>query len=143
MVIDLPQRMVGVWNAAFGSGARSASSPVGIIGVGRMAGEIVDSSSYAFLSKIQLMLSLLASLNLALFVFNMIPLLPLDGGHIAGAIWEWIKRGWFKATRRGAAPKPVDMARLMPLTYAVIIVLGAMSLLLAYADIVKPISLPG
>jgi membrane-associated protease RseP (regulator of RpoE activity) len=143
VVIDLPQRMVGVWNAAFGPSERSASSPVGIIGVGRMAGEIADSSSYAFLSKIQLMLSLLASLNLALFVFNMIPLLPLDGGHIAGAVWEWIKRGWFKATRRDASPKPVDMARLMPLTYAVIIVLGAMSLLLAYADIVKPISLPG
>jgi membrane-associated protease RseP (regulator of RpoE activity) len=143
VVIDLPKRMVGVWNAAFGPSERSASSPVGIIGVGRMAGEIADSSSYAFLSKIQLMLSLLASLNLALFVFNMIPLLPLDGGHIAGAVWEWIKRGWFKATRRDASPKPVDMARLMPLTYAVIIVLGAMSLLLAYADIVKPISLPG
>ncbi|WP_170026622.1 site-2 protease family protein [Planctomonas sp. JC2975] len=143
VVINLPQRMVGVWNAAFGPDERSASSPVGIIGVGRMAGEIADSSSYAFVSKIQLMLSLLASLNLALFVFNMIPLLPLDGGHIAGAIWEWIKRGWFAATRRGSSPKPVDMARLMPLTYAVIIVLGAMSLLLAYADIVKPISLPG
>jgi len=141
--INLPERMVGIWNAAFGSEERSASSPVGIVGVGRMAGEIADSTSYAFVSKIQLMLSLLASLNLALFVFNMVPLLPLDGGHIAGAVWEWIKRGWFKATRRGASPKPVDMARLMPVTYAVIIVLGAMSLLLAYADIVKPISLPG
>jgi membrane-associated protease RseP (regulator of RpoE activity) len=143
VIVNLPERMVGIWNAAFGSSERSASSPVGIIGVGRMAGEIADSSSYAFVSKIQLMLSLLASLNLALFVFNMIPLLPLDGGHLAGAIWEWLKRGWFKATRRGSSPKPVDMARLMPLTYAVIIVLGAMSLLLAYADIVKPISLPG
>lgn len=143
VVVNLPQRMVGVWNAAFGSSERSASSPVGIIGVGRMAGEIADSPSYAFVSKIQLMLSLLASLNLALFVFNMIPLLPLDGGHIAGAIWEWLKRGWFALTRRSRSPKPVDMARLMPVTYAVIIVLGAMSLLLAYADIVKPITLPG
>lgn len=141
--VNLPERMVGIWNAAFGAGERSASSPVGIIGVGRMAGEIADSSTYAFVSKIQLMLSLLASLNLALFVFNMIPLLPLDGGHIAGAVWEWIKRGWFKATRRSSSPKPVDMARLMPLTYAVIVVLGAMSLLLAYADIVKPVTLPG
>ena len=141
--INLPQRMVGIWNAAFGSQERAANSPVGIIGVGRMAGEIADSSGYAFASKIQLMLSLLASLNLALFVFNMVPLLPLDGGHIIGAVWEWIKRGWFKATKRAASPKPVDMARLMPVTYAVIIVLGAMSLLLAYADIVKPISLPG
>lgn len=143
VIVNLPERMVGIWNAAFGSSERSASSPVGIIGVGRMAGEIVDSASYAFVSKIQLMLSLLASLNLALFVFNMIPLLPLDGGHIAGAAWEWLKRAWFRATRRGGSPKPVDMARLMPLTYAVIIVLGAMSLLLAYADIVKPIALPG
>jgi membrane-associated protease RseP (regulator of RpoE activity) len=143
VIINLPERMVGVWNAAFGSGQRSASSPIGIVGVGRIAGEIADNPSYAFVSKIQLMLSLLVSLNLALFVFNMVPLLPLDGGHIIGAVWEWIKRGWFKATSRRGSPKPVDMARLMPLTYAVVIVLGAMSLLLAYADIVKPISLPG
>ena len=139
VVINLPQRMVAVWNAAFGSGPREADGPVGIIGVGRLAGDAVSSPS-PVIDRIQFILSLLASLNIALFVFNMIPLLPLDGGHIVGAAWEWIKRVYAKVFRR-REPHPVDMAKLMPVTFAVIVVLGAMSLLLAYADIVKPITL--
>jgi membrane-associated protease RseP (regulator of RpoE activity) len=139
VIVNLPERMVGVWNAAFGSGERSANSPVGIIGVGRATGEIVSDNQYPVVARVQFVLNILASLNIALFVFNMIPLLPLDGGHIIGAIWEAIKRGWAKVFRR-KEPHPVDMARLMPVTYVVVIVLGAMSLLLAYADIVKPIS---
>jgi Predicted membrane-associated Zn-dependent proteases 1 len=140
VVINLPQRMVGVWNAAFGPGPRQADGPVGIIGVGRVAGDVASNTQYPVVAKVQTMLSLLASLNIALFVFNMVPLLPLDGGHIAGAVWEWIKRAWAKAFHR-SQPRPVDMARLMPVTFAVIVVLGAMSLLLAYADIVKPITI--
>jgi membrane-associated protease RseP (regulator of RpoE activity) len=73
---------------------------------------------------------------------NMIPLLPLDGGHIIGAIWEWIRRAFAKLFKR-RDPGPVDMAKLMPITFVVIIVLGGMSLLLAYADIVKPVNLLG
>ncbi|TAM67631.1 MAG: PDZ domain-containing protein [Microbacteriaceae bacterium] len=140
IVIDLPQRMVGVWNAAFGPAQRAADSPVGIVGVGRLAGDIASSNVIPVVGKVQTMLSLLASLNIALFVMNMIPLLPLDGGHILGAVWEWIKRAWAKVLRR-REPHPVDMARWMPVTFVVVVVLGAMSVLLAYADIVKPITL--
>jgi membrane-associated protease RseP (regulator of RpoE activity) len=142
VVINLPERMVGIWNAAFGPAQRSINSPIGIVGVGRIAGEVASDNAIPIVSKVQTMLSLLASLNIALFVFNMIPLLPLDGGHIAGAIWEWIRRSVAKVFKR-RDPGPVDMAKLMPLTFVVIIVLGAMSLLLVYADIVKPVTLPG
>ncbi len=76
---------------------------------------------------------------MALFVFNLIPLLPLDGGHVAGALFEGIRRFFAKLFRR-PDPGPVDTARLIPLTLAVVVVLGAMSALLIYADIVKPIS---
>lgn len=142
MIINLPDRLVQVANAAFGSGERDPNGPISVVGVGRVAGEIVSIDTIPVASKIASMLGLLASLNIALFVFNLIPLMPLDGGHIAGALWDGIRRTFAKLFGR-KKPAPVDMAKLMPLTFAVVIVLGGMSLLLIYADIVKPINLFG
>lgn len=121
-----------------------------IIGVGRIAGEVASTPSDAgspgglagptWGDRIMSLLSLVASLNIALFAFNLIPLLPLDGGHIAGALFEGARRQIAKL--RGAPdPGPVDTARMLPLTYTVFILLIAMTLLLGYADIVKPITL--
>jgi membrane-associated protease RseP (regulator of RpoE activity) len=140
IVLDLPRRLVGVANAAFGSGPRDPNGPIGLIGVGRIAGQIATAHTATIPERIAGLLSLLASLNIALFVFNLIPLMPLDGGHIIGALWEGLKRGFAKVFHR-RDPGPVDTAKVIPLTFAVVIVLGAMSLLLFYADIVKPITL--
>jgi membrane-associated protease RseP (regulator of RpoE activity) len=140
VVLNLPARMVGVWNAAFSSAPRDPNGPIGVIGVGRIAGEITTNGA-PFESQLEELLGVLASLNIALFVFNLIPLMPLDGGHIIGALWEGLKRGTARLLHR-ADPGPVDTAKVVPLTFAVVIVLGAMSLLLVYADIVKPITLP-
>ena len=142
LIVDLPQRMVGVWNAAFGTGPRDPNGPISVVGVGRAAGELTALNNVPVVDKVYTMIGLLASLNIALFVFNLIPLLPLDGGHIAGALWEGIRRSWAKLFKR-RDPGPVDMAKLMPLTMAVVVVLGGMSLLLIYADIVKPVNLFG
>jgi membrane-associated protease RseP (regulator of RpoE activity) len=140
IVINLPQRLVGVWNAAFSSAPRDPNGPIGLVGVGRIAGQITTDGS-PFEQQLQLLLTVLASLNIALFVFNLIPLMPLDGGHIIGAIWEGVKRGIAKLFHR-RDPGPVDTAKVVPLTFAVVVVLGAMSLLLLYADIVNPVVLP-
>lgn len=142
MILNLPQRLVDVAKAAFGPGERDPNGPISVVGVGRVAGEIASIDSVPVASKVAGMIGLIGSVNIALFVFNLIPLLPLDGGHVAGALWEGLRRSLAKVFRR-PEPGPVDTARLMPLTFAVVIVLGGMSLLLIYADIVKPISIFG
>ncbi|WP_199068299.1 MULTISPECIES: site-2 protease family protein [unclassified Leucobacter] len=141
VVVGLPQRMVDVWNAAFGPEQRDPNGPMSVVGVGRLAGEIVSTDA-PVAAKAQVMFGLLGSLNVALFVFNLVPLMPLDGGHVAGAIYEAIKRG-IARLRRKPDPGPVDTAKMVPITFGVVIMLGAMTVLLVYADLVKPISFFG
>ena len=147
VVFTLPQRMSGIVTAAFGSGTRDPSL-MSVVGVGRVAGEVADGqlsgvggpSSGA--AKLVILLSLIASLNLALFVFNLIPLTPLDGGQAAGALWEGLKR---QVARLRGRPNPgyVDVAKALPVTYVVAIALIGMTVLLMYADVVNPIKLGG
>jgi membrane-associated protease RseP (regulator of RpoE activity) len=140
--VKIPQKMVGVWHAAFGSQSRDANGPISVVGVGRIAGDVADNGGVSLTAKFVFLVSLIASLNLALFVFNLIPLLPLDGGHVAGALWEAVKRGAARVTRR-ADPGYVDVAKALPIAYAVSMVLIVMSALLIYADVVNPVQLGG
>ncbi|MFX0537703.1 M50 family metallopeptidase [Ornithinimicrobium sp. Y1847] len=144
VVLTLPQRLVDVGQAAFGSQERDAEGPMSVVGVGRVAGDVAQDGIAGVVEstgdKLWLVVSLLASLNMALFVFNLIPLLPLDGGHIAGALWEAVKKAWARV-RGLPAPGPVDTAKALPIAYAVAIGLLGMTVLLIYADIVKPIRL--
>lgn len=119
---------------------RDPNGPLSVVGVGRLAGEIASIDAIPLLDKAASMVGVFASLNIALFVFNLIPLLPLDGGHVLGAIWESVRRGWAKL--RGAKdPGPVDISKAAPITLVVIALLGVMSIVLIAADIFKPITL--
>ncbi|WP_426324507.1 M50 family metallopeptidase [Microbacterium sp. E-13] len=118
---------------------RDPNGPLSIVGASRLSGEVAAADS-PVLNRVAGFLSLLASLNIALFVFNLIPLLPLDGGHIAVALWEGIKRAWAKLFRR-PPPKPVDATRLVPLTFAVFIALLVMGGVLILADLFNPVTL--
>ena len=144
--LKLPEKLVGVYQAAFGTADRDAEGSMSVVGVGRMGGEVASGDlgmlADSFGARMVLLLSLLASLNIALFVFNMVPLLPLDGGHIAGALWEGVKKTWARVLGR-PDPGPVDIAKALPVAYSVAIGLIAMTLLLVYADLVNPIRLGG
>ncbi|WP_354568911.1 site-2 protease family protein [Glaciihabitans sp. UYNi722] len=140
LILNLPQRLIDVAKAAFGSGARDPNGPVGVVGVGRLAGEVAATNSVSLSQRLSTLIGIVASVNVALLVFNLVPLMPLDGGHVAAALWEGIRRFFAKLFKR-RDPGPVDAARIIPLTFAVVIILGGMSLLLLYADIVKPITL--
>ncbi|QIZ34204.1 RIP metalloprotease [Saccharopolyspora sp. ASAGF58] len=138
-VVELPQRVPDLINAIFG-GERHQDSPVGIVGASRLGGEVLASDDFGVDARIIMMFNLLAGVNLSLFVFNMLPILPLDGGHVAGAIWEGIRRGFARLVRR-PDPGPFDTARLMPLAYAVSLIFIAYSLLVLVADVVNPVKL--
>ena len=140
VVVHVPQKMVGIFQAAFGSGERDRNGPISVVGVGRVGGEIAsaDLGAGSTGAKFVTLISLVASLNMALFVFNLIPLLPLDGGHVAGALWEGLKRRGAKLLGR-ADPGHVDVAKALPVAYTMAVLLIGMSALLIYADIVKPV----
>ncbi|NHN54303.1 site-2 protease family protein [Calidifontibacter sp. DB0510] len=140
VVLDIPRKMVGVAHAAFGSGQRDANGPMSVVGVGRIAGDVAQARQISLADRFVILLSILASLNLALFVFNLVPLLPLDGGHIAGAIVEAIKRPIMRA-RGVKGPVYVDVAKALPVAYGVSLLLVVMFGLLMYADIVNPVKL--
>jgi membrane-associated protease RseP (regulator of RpoE activity) len=142
VIVNIPQKMVGVVQAAFGSGERDPNGPISVVGVGRVGGEVAsaDLGADGTTAKLMMLLGIIASLNMALFVFNLIPLLPLDGGHVAGALWEGVKRRWARV-RGTADPGYVDVAKALPVAYTVALVLVTMSALLIYADIVKPVKL--
>ncbi|RKR73829.1 M50 family metallopeptidase [Frondihabitans australicus] len=140
LIVHLPQKVVQTAESTFTGQKRDPNGPVSVFGVGRLAGEVATLHSVPILDRLSTLVGLLASLNVALFVFNLIPLLPLDGGHIAGAIIEGVRRFFAKVFKR-RDPGPIDIAKAAPLTMAVVAVLGVMSAILIYADIVNPISL--
>lgn len=139
-LISLPVRLWDlVSQTLIGGGDRSLDSPVSVVGVSMLGGEIAAMDE-PFLAKAASILGLVASLNLFLALFNLVPILPLDGGHVAGALYEGVRRK-FAALRGRPDPGPVDIARMMPIAYLAAGVLIVMGVIVIWADIVKPISL--
>ena len=113
---------------------------IGLIGAGRISGEVLASEETVSVKALQFIL-LMAGLNVFVGVFNLLPLLPLDGGHLAVLGFEQLRdrlrrmRGYVGELQR------VDLTKLLPLTYGVVVVFAALTVLIAGADIVNPITL--
>lgn len=139
-ILRLPARVYGVAQTLVTNGERDVNSPLSVVGVGRIAGEVAAQEQISLRDRAASLVSLVAQMNLMLFVFNLIPLLPLDGGHVLGALWEGLRRGLARLTGR-PDPGPFDPVKLLPLTYLVAGAFLLMTVILVTADIFKPISL--
>jgi membrane-associated protease RseP (regulator of RpoE activity) len=138
-LFEFPARVFGLAGDLFTETPRDPEGPVSVIGIGRISGQIASTEEVPTIYKAGDLITLLASVNLFLFVFNMVPVLPLDGGHIAGALYEGARRQ-IARLRRKPLPGPVDTAKMLPVAYAMSLVLLAMSVIVILADIIKPMA---
>lgn len=129
-----PEKVPKLWSAVTGE-KRDPETPISVVGASRIGGELFNRGEWPSF------ILLLAALNFFVGIFNLLPLLPLDGGHIAIA-WFERARSWVFARLGKTDPGRVDYFKLMPVTYAVIIIFGGFTLLTVAADIVNPITLP-
>lgn len=134
-IAAFPAKLPGVAASIFG-GERDAESPMSVVGASRVGGELVQRNLWASF------LQMLATLNFFLALFNLIPLPPFDGGHIAVVFYE-VVRDFLRRLRGKPAAGPADYTKLMPLTYAIAAVLLAVGLVTIVADVVNPIRLFG
>jgi membrane-associated protease RseP (regulator of RpoE activity) len=137
---NLPGKVWGVAKAIVGIQERDQDSPVSIVGGTRFSGEIVSSDRLEVTEKVVFFGSLVAGFNFFIGMFNFIPLLPLDGGHIASALWEAVRRGFARLFGR-PDPGYVDAAKLLPVAYVVASCLLVLSLVLIVGDLVVPVRL--
>ncbi len=141
-VVALAQFPVKVWNVAVDmvtGQPRDIYGPISIVGASAIAGEAAVQDA-PVLEKAAMFASLLGSINLFLALFNLVPLPPLDGGHIVGALWEWLRRTAARLTGR-PDPGPVDTAKMVPVAYAVGGFLLLCGIVLIVADIVTPVKI--
>ena len=128
---SLPDQISGLWHAVTDGGHRDPRSPVSVVGVSRISGQMLAAHDYSSL------FGVIAAMNIFLGLFNLLPLPPLDGGRIAADCLGALRS---HAARRRRLPLP-NLALLTPLTYLLVAALGMFSLLVIAADLVNPINL--
>ena len=134
---QLPGALPDLFHANRGSTA--AGNVTSVVGAARDTGQEV-SSNVGWQQKVEFVLLLIASLNIFVGLLNLLPLLPMDGGHVAVVIWERI-RAWFARLRGRADPGLVDYRKLVPLSFGIFLVLIVLGVTLIAADIVNPVNI--
>jgi membrane-associated protease RseP (regulator of RpoE activity) len=138
-IVELPSRVPALFGAVFLGEERDVNGPIGVVGVSRIGGEIL-AQDIPVGQEIAFFLQLLAAVNISLFLFNLLPIPPLDGGQIFPALWEAVKKRIARLRGR-PDPGPVDVAKLLPVAYVVALVFIAWSGLLLVADVINPVRL--
>ena len=137
-LITLPSKVPALFRQSFLGAKRDANGLVGVVGVAQATAATASNHALTFGDKLETFLLIIASLNIFVGIFNLLPLLPLDGGHMAVAVADGFRR--WRARRSGLPePAPIDLEKLMPITAVVFILLVALSLMLLAADIFNPV----
>ena len=136
----LPEKIPALWGATVRGEERDPNGLVGVVGVARVSGEAVGSDKLTVMERLATFVLIVASLNIFVGVFNLLPILPLDGGHMAVAIADSI-RASFARLRGRPRPAPIDVTVLTPITMVVFVVLATLTLLLLVADVINPVTL--
>ena len=139
-LVGLPAQIPSLFGQTFLGEERNGEGLVGIVGVARVSGEAASSGVLTSGEKLATFLLLVASLNIFVGIFNLVPILPLDGGHIAVALYEGARNKIYRM-RGKEIPGPVDVEKLTPITVVVLALLIFLTLLLLFADIFNPINL--
>jgi membrane-associated protease RseP (regulator of RpoE activity) len=137
-IISLPTKIPARGGATVSGTDRDPNGLVGIVGVAQVTGQAASTEGLSTSERIQTFLLIIASLNFFVGVFNLLPILPLDGGHMAVAIADEV-RALFARIRGRARPEGINVNKLAPFTMAVFVLLAALTVLLLAADIINPI----
>ena len=139
-LVSLPAKIPALWGQTFQGEERDVDGLVGIVGVAAVSGQVTASDQMNWAERVGAFLLIVASLNFFVGVFNLLPILPLDGGHMAVAIADEIRA--FLARLRGKPrPAPIDVTVLTPVTMVVFVLLAVLTVMLLVADIINPVNL--
>jgi len=136
----LPSKVPQLIRQTFMGEERNPDGLVGIVGAARVSGDAVSSQKLNSNERVTTFILIVASLNIFVGLFNLLPFLPLDGGHMAIAIADEF-RALFARIRKQPRPAGIDVNVMTPITMAVFGVLAVLTLILLVADIINPISL--
>lgn len=139
-LIAIPSKVPQLVRETFMHEKRDPNGLVGVVGAARVSGQAVGSEKLNNNERLATFILLVASLNIFVGLFNLLPILPLDGGHMAVAIADEV-RALVARIRRKPRPAPIDVNVLTPITGVVVVLLGILTVLLVVADIINPISL--
>jgi len=139
-LVALPSKIPSLWSQSIGGKPRDPAGLVGIVGVARVSGQAVGSGKLSLSERLATFIVIIASLNIFVGIFNLLPILPLDGGHMAVAIADEV-RAFFARLRGRVRPAAIDVTVLTPVTMVVFVLLVGLTLMLLVADIVNPLNL--
>ncbi|MGQ0845540.1 MAG: M50 family metallopeptidase [Sporichthyaceae bacterium] len=138
-MVNIPDKIPNLVES-IGGAERDREGLVGVVGAARVSGELLSLEEETLKDRVAMVLLNVAALNVFIGLFNALPLLPLDGGHMAVVSYETGRRRLFKKLGK-ADPGRVDMNKLLPLAYGFLLLIVGLTVLLVVADVVNPITI--